>query len=331
VRRLAGLVDKATGDAWNQTTRNAGRVNAVEFAERFTIEIIQSFWGLDGAAAKSEVVAVPEGLDTLRMWLRRLAAVLTSTEPAPFGLWQVGWLCRREYLDYIAQACRQRAARAPGGDDVLSQLTFLKLPGSDPSPTPDEIARNIGGLIVTGSAVVTKAFAHALEQVLMRETPRRGLIAAARAGRRDEVRRFLIEGLRFKPVFPMLARRSVRATTLARGTPREADVPAGATVYLSPIGAMFDASAVNRPEAFDERREFDSNPWLSRQNPSPFRPPNPYLIFGFGAHWCPADELALEEITALAMKLLAEIPAPRLVAPMRYDGPAARELFVEGR
>ena len=78
------------------------------------------------------------------------------------------------------------------------------------------------------------------------------------------------------------------------------------------------------------QRPFDDNPWLSGATPRPGARPGPYLLFGTGTHWCPADELALEELTHMALALLRALPGLRLVSPLRYDGPAAGELIVEG-
>ena len=89
-------------------------------------------------------------------------------------------------MAYVAEACRVRRARGGGpGQDILSQLIFARV---DPPPTDDEIVRNVGGLIVTGTAVVTKAFAHALEQLLIRGTARRAVTEAAVAGDAAAVR-----------------------------------------------------------------------------------------------------------------------------------------------
>ncbi|MGH8764398.1 MAG: hypothetical protein ACRET8_01660, partial [Burkholderiales bacterium] len=111
VTRLAELSPPTARQALQETVRNGARLNAVEFAERFTVLLVRHFWGLDPLYARSEVVVADEGADTLRLWLRRIAAVLTSTEPAPFGLWQVGYLCRDEYMAYIRQACLARRAQ----------------------------------------------------------------------------------------------------------------------------------------------------------------------------------------------------------------------------
>ena len=61
------------------------------------------------------------------------------------------------------------------------------------------------------------------------------------------------------------------------------------------------------------------------------------MHFGSGAHWCPADEMALAEISAMCGAVLRRLRAPRIAAwlpellyrPLRYDGPAVWRLKVK--
>lgn len=303
----------------------SGSFDAVRLAERVTVEIAKSFWGLDPAGARSTVVQADSGEDTLGLWVRKLAAVITSEEPAPFGLQEAGIACRDEYLRFVQAACNaRRQSGTPPGSDVMGRLVA--------NANPEISSRNIAGHIVTASAVVTKAFAHALEQLLSNADARDRAIDAAARNDRTGLARIVLEALRFNPVFPMLTRYCPRNTTLAPGTPRETAIAAGSTVVASPLGALFDPVAIDNPERFDCGRTLELNPaWITRGT----RYGGPAnsgrgasLIFSGGTHWCIGDEMALAELAAMAMAVL-KLPNPRAAGPLRRDWSAVESLVVE--
>lgn len=296
-------------------------LDAVELSEHVTVQIAERFWGLPAEGAHSEVLRAEDGEETMGLWLRKLAAAIGSTEPAPFGLYEVARTCRDEFLGFLRDLV-ERQMREPA-QHVLGRIAASGL-------DRDAVVRNIAGLVVTASAVVTKAFAHAFEQLLLHDEARGRAIEAVRRGRRDDLDRLMVEALRFNPVFPVLVRRAPRATTLAAGTPHEREIPAGSTVYASPLAAMFDESAVREPDRFGYGRRFALNRgWAAR--PDAYGQGNgaagPYLLFGTGMHWCIGDEIAIAEMTAMATALLAR-GDPRLVRRLRYDGPAVASLIV---
>ncbi len=227
------------------------------------------------------------------------------------------------------------------------------------SPRTEQAWRTAAGLIVTGTTVVTKAFTHAFEQLVGNPAALERAVAAAQAEpeNRAVLERLMMEALRFNTVFPMLARYCPRNTTLARGTPREREIPADSMVAVSPTAAMFDPLVVEEPDEFREYRYLSFNPdWVSGQRGSgrsyemadaEYRPVRDrddaarrwrgiYMHFGSGAHWCPADEMALAAISAICGEVLRELPNPRIAAwlpellyrPLRYDGPAVLRLKV---
>lgn len=327
LRHIEDIVDRA---AAAELRRRDNPFEVVEFAERVTVAIVREFWGLDSAGASSRVVQARDGdgADTMRLWLRKLAIVLGSMHPAPFGIREAGVRCSEEFLSFVRAACE---ARAPGSPDMIGHILWHS--GED----RDVTVRNIAGLVMTGSAVVTKAFAHALDQLLR---DRRALAAATRAARRgDRVRvaRLLLESLRFNPVFPILPRYCARATTLARGTPRETEIPAGANVIASATGAMFDPEAVEDPERFGYVRRIDLNrnsatPTWDYGSP-PAADPAVYLVFGAGEHWCLGDQMALAELGSMGTALLGRggLRNARLARGLRYDGSAVASLLVRHR
>jgi cytochrome P450 len=259
--------------------------------------------------------------------------VLGSREPAPFGIREVGEQCHEEFFAFVRAECARRAQGAPRNDMIGHIL-------AQPNSNLELTTRNVAAMVMTGSAVVTKAFCHAFEQLLRHE---QALDAAVRAARRAapaapsradrvQVGRLLIEALRFNPVFPILPRYCPRPATIAAGTPRETEVPAGANVLVAPIGAMFDPEAVEEPERFGFVRDLQLNPDIStpdwRYGSPPDGTPGVYMLFGGGVHWCFGDQMAVAEMAGVAIALLRRFENPRAVGRLRYDGSAAASLRV---
>jgi cytochrome P450 len=345
-------------EKWLPDPGGRGEIDIVPVAERVTVHLVNAFWGLETAGARSKIVAIErgEGLDegeeTMRLWLRKLAAIIGSREPAPFGVKEVGDACCAEFVRFVKDACERKAAARPQqvpGVGVVDRMVWR-------SPRTEQAWRTAAGLIVTGTAVVTKAFTHAFEQLVLQPEALARANTAARADPPDygALERLLMEALRFNTVFPMIARYCPRNTTLARGTPRETEIPAGSVVAVSPTGAMFDPEAVDDPEIFSDKRGVQFNPdWESDgatgykignnydphrfgDSNAPHYWPGVYMHFGSGAHWCPGDELALTEMSALCAVVLRRLSRPKIIGrlpelwrPLRYDGPAVRELKVE--
>ena len=282
-------------------------VDVSGFAEHTTVAIVRDFWGLDPWRATSEVVDAPPGAETMRLWVRKLAIVLGSIEPAPFGIGEVGLLCSDEFLSYVRAECEVHPRNAP---DMIAHIL------RESRGNMDETVRSIAGLVMVGAAVVTKGFSHAFDQLLRFDDALDAALAAARreaqqraagnivAARQERmlVGRILVEALRFNPVFPVLPRYCVRSTTLARGTPRETEIPAGSNVVVSPLGAMFDPEVVTDPERFGFARNIQLNSRTSTMNweygTRSDGTPGDYVLFGGGEHWCLGDQMAICEMAS---------------------------------
>lgn len=349
IRQLEDIVDRAARQLLALPIDDL--FNVTLYVERITVAIVRDFWGLDPGRARSDVVTAQPGFETMRLWLRKLAIVLASMEPAPLGIREVGLQCSEEFVSYVRAEC---AVHPPGNRDMIACI--LARSGNN----MDETVRSIAGLTMTGAAVVTKAFSHAFDQLLnfpealdaaidasADEARLRaaGDIEGARQ-RRIFVGRILIEALRFNPVFPVIPRYCVRGTTLARGTERETEIPAGANVIVSPLGAMFDPEAVPDPERFGFARNIQLNQRTSTTpdwdygSPSDGTPGS-YVIFGGGEHWCMGDQMAICEMASMAVALLNRLcdPAvpggprrrPYRADKLRYDNSAAESLIVGTR
>jgi cytochrome P450 len=296
------------------------RIDLVALSEEVTAELAESFWGIPIASAKSEVLAAAPGNETLRLWLRKLASALASTGEGPFGVGEVARRCSVEYLAFM----RSWVDAVRGGSGARGPLAQL----ARSAPDADTALRNASGILVVASAVITKAFTHAMQQLLLRPAERDYAIELARAGKREELACVLFEALRFNPVFPMLAREAPRATVLAAGTPYETAVPAGATLLVSPLAALFDPEAVPEPDRFLRRRSPRLNEkFRSAGDRYGVAEGGVDLLFGGGMHRCLGDEIGLSVLASMAAVVLGA--NPRLLSRrIRYDGAAAARFEV---
>ncbi len=292
-----------------EAAHGASRLEIVtEYAERVTTLVASRFFGVPAEAAQSEVFSVPPGIDVLRMWLRKLGSVIATNSPAPFGLQEVAEACTPEFVSHVNKVL-QDVKQKPDFEAHGLLGRFAELQRAGQTQISDEwIVRNVIGLMLAGSAAITKGFTHALDQLLRRPRELRAAVELARGTDTDEELLGMVrEALRFNPVFPLLPRFCPRGATLAAGTPRQLEVPAGATVFVATVAAMFDGEQVLEPDRFGYGRDDAAT----------------YLHFGDGQHVCLGKKHAEAELLQMFRCFLA-LPGIHNVAPGRllYDGPA---------
>lgn len=205
---------------------------------------------------------------------------------------------------------------------AVCQALGPRLPGR----SVDDIHRNTVGLLWVSHPVAVQAGVHLMLELLKRPDCHRRLREQARAvrmpwldeGLRQTVRDVVLELLRFRPVFPVVARSVPRSALFEAGDESPASVSAGRSMVLMVIGAMFDAAATERPDEFRPGRS-----WLRSDD-------DRYMVFGYGPRRCPGQEHALEMLTSLLIGLLL-LPHPCRLAHHKaaeYDGPAATHLHL---
>ena len=172
---------------------------------------------------------------------------------------------------------------------VLKRLVFRRLTGQN-ELDPDAVRRNIIGVLLPGAALVTRAFATSLVQLLKRKALRRA--AEAANGDLDLLQGYLIEALRFHPVFPVLPRHCPHDTVLP-GFRRSYRIRAGRDVYVSVAGAMFDPHG-----------PLFNGPAGGYPTESRVRNPHDYRHFGGGIHECLGQHIALPQMAAMLAALL---------------------------
>ena len=208
-------------------------------------------------------------------------------------------------------------------DDLLTRLVKLRCSGAGPDWFDDDwIRRYITGLAATGGGTIVRATTQAIDQLIahpdgLKEA--QGLAAKLRAGYNpvvwNQLRQIVYEGLRFRPMLPLLGRYSPRETIIAKGTSRSRTVPAGATVLAPPIAGMFDPEKFENPSHFSSRRPLDG-----------------YIHFGVGPRECFGRYVADVVIMEIIYSLL-QLPNLQRAAgskgQIQYDGPVVTSLCLQ--
>jgi cytochrome P450 len=298
-RNAADLVDAATP---------AGRIDVVQqLARPAATRLVADYFGVPGPDEP-----------TMMHWMRTLfheTFLNIGNDPSVRAAGEASADGLHAYTDQLIAIRRaQVAAGEPTPDDMLTRLVRLQ---ADPDTrlSDEGVRRNIGGVIVGAVDTTSKAVAHAVEQLLRRPADLQRARAAALAGDVEEVGRHAFEALRFNPLNPVLARSVARDVELAAGTRWARRIPAGRTVYLGVLPAMFDPRVFERPEQF-----------------RPDRPVESYLHFGGGLHPCfgrYVNAVQIPELVAALVRLDGLRFAGSGKGRIRYDGPFPDELLVE--
>ena len=146
----------------------------------------------------------------------------------------------RAYLD--GAIATRKAAAGGGSEDIIGRCLALQAAGQ---PGMDDlgIRDNLIGLLIGFVPTIAKATTQALAQLLQRPEALAIAQRAARAGDDRLLAACVFEAMRFDPGNPMIYRRAVRDTEVARGTLRALKIPEGTMVLAANLSAMFDPLA----------------------------------------------------------------------------------------
>jgi cytochrome P450 len=202
--------------------------------------------------------------------------------------------------DWLDQCVAARKASPTDTDDVLNRCLDLQRAGTLGF---DDLAirNNLIGLIIGAVPTLSRAAVQALDQLLEHPRALADACAAARAGDDAKLAANIFEALRFNPVNPFIYRRAQRDAIIAKGRLRARRVPQGSMLLASNLSAMFDASRLDDPEAFDSTRPWDD-----------------YMLWGHGLHSCFGRHINRAVVPALLKPLLAT------GTPRRAPGEAGR-------
>jgi cytochrome P450 len=202
---------------------------------------------------------------------------------------------------HLGDAIAARKAAGGGGDDILGRCLALQAAGQ---PGMDDlgIRNNLIGLVIGFVPTIAKATTQALAQLLQRPAALAIAQTAARDGDDTLLAACVFEAMRFDPGNPMIYRRAVRDTEVARGTLRALKIPANTMVLAANLSAMFDPLAWAAPEEFRTDR-----PWAQ------------YILWGWGMHTCFGEHINRAVIPQILKPLLAQ-PGVRAAAPIGTGG-----------
>ena len=187
---------------------------------------------------------------------------------------------------------------------------------------PEFIERNAVGLAWISHPVTVQSGALVVQELLIQSDAYRNLREmAAKIGEagiwsdtafRKCVRDHVLELMRFRPIFPLLARNVPRDTQFETGGRHNAPCRGGSSVAIWSIAALFDKRAVPDSGKFCPHRDW--------RHEEPLR----YLMFGYGERQCPAKDFAVDIITSALIGLLI-LPELQLAygesKVIAYDGP----------
>lgn len=285
---------------------------ASEYAERVFVRTLATYFGLPIDGWRSEHLEAEPGERTLALFIRYLGATIGSGDsPAPFGLGQLADAIGKEFKEQLDAVIKAERTKQPN-DTVLGHLLH-------PSPEEtldaqyleqDGLSRSIAGLLAAGASF-PKAVANVLYELSERKLLA-GLIAKARdrsisdAAWQSIIEPYVLEALRFRPLFPLLIRQCPRSAQLGGR-----EIAAGSTVTFSPLAAMFD------PEQFERPDEFIAG-----------RPAEKYLIFGAPPRACVGKDMMLGLFPTLLRALFTRVSIDETPGAFRYDAVALEHYWV---
>jgi cytochrome P450 len=219
----------------------------------------------------------------------------------------------RAHMDLMIAKRKNQTTGGTPPDDVLGRL--LALEGeTNPWLDDDTVRRNLSGLIVGAVETTSTLVTQALAELLRRPREMAQARAAALAGDMENVKRYAYEAARFHPQAPIMFRFCPGETELAAGTPRARRIPAGTTLVLGTLSAMFDPQGFVSPKEFRIDRDVE------------------YLHFGFGMHRCFGyfiNAVQIPEVMAALLRLPGLRRAPGGAGCLKYEGPFPQRMLVE--
>jgi cytochrome P450 len=219
----------------------------------------------------------------------------------------------RQHMDEVIATRKSRLREPDQPDDVLGRLLLLQ--NAEHAWLDDRsVRRNLSGLIVGAVDTTSKFVTLGIDELLRRPEALAGARAAAMAGEMDRVRNYVYEAVRFNPHHPLQVRFCKHETEVAAGTPRARKIPAGSTVFVVTLSAMFDPEVFIEPKVFRADREVE------------------YLHFGYGMHRCfgrAINGVQIPELVATLLRLPNLRRAPGSAGRIAYDGPFPDSLILE--
>ena len=304
---MPGLGDAMLGFSRELVAAAGDEIDVVtELADPALVRAIDAYFGTPGPDAETQARWARDIFWELFINVNNLAET-RERALADAAEWRV-------HLDGLIDA--RKAALKAGEDvpdDVLTRLLRFQDEG-EPNFFDISIRHNILGNIVGWIPTVSNSMARAVNVLLERGDELAAAQAAARAGDRELVGRYVWEALRFSPQNFALLRLVEEDQVIAAGTDRETEVKAGSTIYAATLSAMHDERAIDKPEEFRVDR-----PWSD------------YMLFGHGMHTCYGQQIVRSQLPAMMTALLEGRRIARAdgkAGKLKWEGPFPSGLSV---
>lgn len=286
--------------------RPSGSIDAVNgLARVVAVRLVGAYFGIPG----------PD--ETLMMrWMRDIFHALFANPFGDAGVHSDFLLSSaqlRDYMDGVIAARKSHLHEPDQPDDVLGRLLLLQ--NAENAWLDDRsVRRNLGGMIVGAVDTTSKFVTLAIDELLRRPDELTGARAAATAGEIQIVQNYAYEAVRFNPHHPVQARFCKHETEIAAGTKRARTIPAGASVFVATLSAMFDPEVFSEPKTFHTDRQAE------------------YLHFGYGMHRCfgrAINGVQIPELVAALVRLPNLRRAAGRAGRIAWDGPFPDGLVLE--
>lgn len=305
LERIRSLVRQTATELAN-AARPYGKIDVVNgFARVTAIRVVESYFGIPAPDEPA-----------MRRWMRDIFHDLFVNPQSDANVHANAMRSGQELRDHMDRVIAERKAQLgqPGQpDDVLGRLLLLQ--DAEHAWLDDRsVRRNLGGLIVGAVDTTSKFVTLAIDELLHRPEALDAVRAAALAGDISMVRNYVYEAVRFNPHHPVQARFCKHETEIAAGTSRARKIPAGTSVFVATLSAMFDPEVFLEPKIFRVDRDVE------------------YLHFGFGMHRCfgrAINGVQIPELVATLLLLPNLHRAPGRAGRIVWDGPFPEHVILE--
>ncbi len=214
----------------------------------------------------------------------------------------------------LSQQIATRKASRGAHDDVLERLLVLQ-DAKQPGITDAWILDQLFSFVVAAIPTTSAATSRAIDELMRRPDQLAGAQVAARAGDTALVGKYVFEAMRFSPLGAGVFRITTAEYTIGAGTMHATTVPAGTTVLVSLLSAMFDSERIDHPNSF----RIDRPDWS-------------YMNFGFGIHTCFGQYINAVQMPLIAQAILKTRNlrrAPGDAGKLQFNGPFPSSLTLE--
>jgi len=250
------VLPRAAGLAAEIVDGAGGRIDLVpQLSRHVPWDMTDTYFGVGGEA------------DLMQDWTTVLFWYLFEDLPADPELDARAMAYAAGLRDYLDGAIAERKTNPDDRPQILNRCLSLQEAGT-PGMGDLGIRNNLLGLLIGAIPTISKACCLAVDELLNRPDELR---KAHRAAQTDDpvFEQFIWEALRFNPHNPVIYRRALHDTVVARSTLRSARIRKGQMVFAATLSAMFDRYRIEDPGSFRTDR-----PWED------------YIIWGYGMHTC---------------------------------------------